>query len=198
MAPRITRGANWFAGAIAAAVMVSASTPYTFAAQEGSETDPVYVFNEVCYTKVPAVEAIREMALRLAWNPITGDDLGRFTSMKNPDLLEGWDMQVGKRLYRLGIVQSDPSDAMKQNFPDFSAGTATSCTLVLDGEDDAAEISTRMQTLAGKEPASRDVAEGPLKTTTWAGGNADFKVFLFSKVNDTGKGGLLNVTILAK
>lgn len=197
MALRWTRMTDWIAGAIVATAMVSASSLPAIA-QEGDQTDPVYVFNEVCYTKVPSVAAIQDMALRLAWNPITGDDLDRFTSMKNPDLLEGWDMQVGERLFRLGIVQSAPSDAIKQNFPEFSTGMATSCTLVLDGEDDAGEISARMQTLAGKEPTSRNVAEGPLRTTTWAGGNDDFKVFLFSKVNDTGKGGLLNVTILAK
>lgn len=162
------------------------------------EIDPVFVFNKTCYAQVPNLQAIRNMALELAWKPLAKEDLSQFTVAKNPDALEGWDMQVGERVYRLGVVQSAPSTAMTKNFPDFSDGTATSCTLVLDGNDDAEEISARMQILAGKEPASRDVTEGALKTTTWAGGNADFKVFLFSKVNDTGKGGLLNVTILAK
>ena len=165
--------------------------------ESASDADPVHVFNEVCYSKVPAIEAIRDMAARLAWNPITGDDLKRFTSLKNPALLEGWDIQVGERLFRLGIVQSRPVASMAGYFPDFADGTATSCTLVLDGENDGAEITVRMRTLAGKEPVSRDVPEGDLNTTTWAGGNADFKVFLFSKVDAT-DGGLLNVTILAK
>lgn len=169
-----------------------------FASETAAESDPVFVFNRVCYAQVPELQGIRNMARQLAWNPISGDDLKRFTALKNPDVLEGWDMQVGERLYRLGVVQSAPSDAMAKNFPDFSAGTATSCTLVLDGGDAAEDISERMQILAGKKPASRNVPDGNLKTTTWAGGNADFKVFLFSKTDESGKGGLLNVTILAK
>ena len=40
--------------------------------------------------------------------------------------------------------------------------------------------------------------EGLLRTTTWAGGNADLKVFLFAKAPPTGKGGLLNVTVIQK
>ncbi len=168
------------------------------ATEQSDEADPVYVFNEVCYSKVPALDAIRDMATRLSWNPISGDDLKRFTALKNPDLLEGWDMQVGERLFRLGIVQSRPIESMAKTFPDFADGTATSCTLVLDGQDEAGAIAARMQSLAGKEPASRDVPEGELKTTTWAGGNADYKVFLFSKTDESGNGGLLNVTILAR
>ena len=184
-------------------ILLSAASSFAaaniaLASEQASETDPVHVFNEVCYSKVPAVGAIRDMAQRLAWNPITGDDLNRFTALKNPDLLEGWDMQVGERLYRLGIVQSKPADSMARTFPEFANGVATTCTLVLDGQDDAGAITERMGALAGKEPASRDVPEGDLKTTTWAGGNAEYKVFLFSKVNGSGKGGLLNVTILAK
>ncbi|MEX0343390.1 MAG: hypothetical protein AB3N20_00595 [Rhizobiaceae bacterium] len=169
----------------------------TFASEQASEIDPVHVFNEVCYSKVPVVDAIREMATRLAWNPISGDDLKRFTALQDPDLLEGWDMQVGERLFRLGVVQSPPARGMAKTFPDFANGTATSCTLILDGQDDPDSLAVRMQALAGKDPESRDVPDGSLNTTTWAGGNADFKVFLFSKLDAIG-GGLLNVTILAK
>ncbi len=176
-------------------IMAMAST--AFASEQASEIDPVHVFNEVCYSKVPVVDAIREMATRLAWNPISGDDLKRFTALQNPDLLEGWDMQIGERLFRLGVVQSPPAGGMEQTFPEFADGTATSCTLILDGQDDPEILAVRMQTLAGKDPESSNVAEGSLNTTTWAGGNADFKVFLFSKLDAIG-GGLLNVTILAK
>ncbi len=181
-----------FAGA--GAFVVSGSA---LGSEQAAETDPVHVFNEVCYSKVPVIDAIRDMATRLAWNPISGDDLKRFSPQKNPGLLEGWDMQVGERLFRLGVVQSPPVDGMARSFPGFADGTATSCTLILDGQDDPAALAVRMQTLAGKDPASRNVSEGELKTTTWAGGNDNFKVFLFSKIDEAG-GGLLNVTILAK
>jgi hypothetical protein len=87
---------------------------------------------------------------------------------------------------------------MITNFPEFKGGTVTSCSLVLDDQQDGDEVLQNMQTLAGKEPVASDIVEDLLRTTTWAGGNEDLKVFLFAKIAATGKGGLLNVTMLQK
>ena len=184
-----------FLGGFALAAALAAPS-YVLATED--DTDPVFVFNRICYAQVPNIDAIRNMALKLAWRQMGGEDLQRFTSVEKPDVLEGWDAQVGERIYRVGIVQSGLTDAMKETFPALASGKATSCTMVLDEEHDAAALSKNMQTLAGKEPASRDVPEGSLRTTTWAGGNDDLKVFLISKAEESGKGGLLNVTILQK
>ncbi len=161
-------------------------------------TDPVFVFNRICYTQVPNVQAIQNMALDLAWRRMGGDDLRQFTTIEKPDTLDGWDAQIGERIYRVGVVQSGLTDSMKETFPALADGKATSCTMVLDEEHDAALFSRNMQTLAGKEPASKDVEEGNLRTTTWAGGNDELKVFLVSKAEASGKGGLLNVTVISK
>ncbi len=162
------------------------------------EADPVFVFNKVCYSQVPSVGAIRDMATRLAWQALEKSDLKPFSPDANPEVLEGWDVQVGKKFFRLGLVRTAVSDRFKQTFPDFADGTATSCTLVLDGSSEAAKVSEAMQKLAGKEPASKDVPDGEFRTTTWAGGNENYKVFLISKAAAAGETGLLNVTILAK
>ena len=37
------------------------------------EADPVFVFNKVCYSQVPSVGAIRDMATRLAWQALEKD-----------------------------------------------------------------------------------------------------------------------------
>ncbi len=160
--------------------------------------DPVYVFNRICYAQVPDLDAIQAMALKLAWKSITEEELSEFKSYDNPKVLRGWDVQVGERLFRVGITQAGLTDKMKETFSDFAGGTATSCSMVLDDQQEAAEFLPNMQTLAGKEPVSSDVPEGLLRTTTWAGGSTDLKVFLFAKAPPTGKGGLLNVTILQK
>ncbi len=162
------------------------------------EADPVFVFNKVCYSQVPSIGAIRDMATRLAWQALEKTDLKPFSPDANPEVLEGWDVQVGKNFFRLGVVRTAVSDKFKQTFPDFADGTATSCTLVLDGASDAVKVSEGMQKLAGKEPASKDVPDGEFRTTTWAGGNENYKVFLISKAAAAGETGLLNVTILAK
>ena len=164
----------------------------------GEDTDPVFIFNRICYAQVPKLDGIRDMARRLAWRSIAGDDLKKFTTIENPDLLEGWDAQVGERVFRVAIVQSTLNQKMKQTFPGLGDGKATSCMVILDEQNDAATFKANMRTLAGKAPVSKDVPEGDLLTTTWAGGNNDLKVFLFAKANKGGRGGLLNVTILTK
>ena len=162
------------------------------------EADPVFVFNKVCYSQVPSIGAIRDMATRLAWQALEKSDLKPFSPDPNPEVLEGWDVQVGKKFFRLGLVRTSVSDKFKQSFPEFADGAATSCTLVLDGGSNAVKVSEGMQKLAGKEPASKDVPDGEFRTTTWAGGNENYKVFLISKAAAAGETGLLNVTILAK
>ncbi|MEO0620273.1 MAG: hypothetical protein AAFZ01_13455 [Pseudomonadota bacterium] len=160
--------------------------------------DPVFVFNRICYAQVPNLQAIRTMAQKLAWKPITGDDLKNFTPIAKPDVLEGWDVQVGPRLYRVGVVRSGPADGMKKAFPDFAGGVATSCSIVLDEGHETSTFMTNMQTLAGKEPITKNVASGDFLVTTWAGGSAEIKVFLVAKANIGGRAGLLSVTILQK
>ncbi len=164
----------------------------------GEDTDPVFVFNRVCYAQVPKLDRIRDMARQLAWRSIASDELKKFTTIKKPDVLEGWDAQVGERVFRVAIVQSSLNDKMKKTFPGLGDGKATSCMLVLDELNDAKTFGAHMQTLAAKAPVSKDVPEGHLLTTTWAGGNDNLKVFLFSKANKDGRGGLLNVTVLTK
>lgn len=172
-------------------------------AQQQSEvpektTDPVFLFNRVCYAQVPVVKNIVDMSTRFAWEIMGGEDLKQFTTLENPDVLEGWDVRLSERIYRLGVVQSPPSEQFNKNYPEFKEGTATACTLVLDGEDDADIILARMNTLVGKEPVSSDTPDGDLLTTTWAGGNEDFKVFVFFKSDKAKRANLLNVTILSK
>lgn len=186
------------ATAVAVVAMQAAVLDARAQAPAVDEADPVFVFNKVCYSQVPSIGAIRDMATRLAWQALEQSDLKPFSPDPDPEVLEGWDVQVGKKFFRLGLVRTRLSDSFQQNFPDFADGSATSCTLVLDGGSDAATVSQGMQKLAGKEPASKDVPDGEFRTTTWAGGNENYKVFLISKAAAAGETGLLNVTILAK
>ena len=178
--------------------MAHAQTGPTADTSSDANPDPVYVFNRICYAQVPDVQAIRDMAFKLAWKSMSNEDLEQFKSVEKPKVLDGWDTQVGERLFRVGIQQAGLNDQQKKTFPDFESGTATSCSIVLDDQQDAGVFMPNMQTLVGKDPVSTDVPEGLLRTTTWAGGNDDLKVFVFAKTPGTGKGGLLNVTVIQK
>lgn len=185
--------------ALASLVCVASVCP-TFAQSDAptEATDPVLVFNRVCYAQVPVLNNIRDMSIRFAWEAMGGEDLTQFTTIENPDVLEGWDVRIAKRLYRLGIVQTGVTGNFKKNFPDFADGTTTACTLILDGRDNAEVILERMNTLVQKKPVSANVPDGDLLTSTWAGGNEDFKVFVFLKSDQSNKANLINVTILSK
>ena len=171
----------------------------TGATGEGDQ-DPVFVFNRICYGQVPSVQAIRDMALRLAWRGMEDTDLAAFKPAgTEPDVLDGWDAQVGERIYRVAISQGAPSPALAQGAPGFENGKATTCSMVLDENHDPAVFTANMGRLAGKEPVSAPVtgADGTT-TTTWAGGNDDVKVILVARANPNDAGGVLAVTILQK
>ncbi len=174
------------------------ATAQQSAATAGDETDPVYLFNEICYTQVPNVDQIQDMATRFAWGPMGGTDLEQFTALESPDLLKGWDIQIDKRIFRLGLVQSAPAAEFVATFPTFENGQTTSCSLVMDGQDAADVILQRLNTLTRKTPASSDVPDGDLLATTWAGGNDDVKVFVFLKTDKTGSANLINVTLITR
>jgi hypothetical protein len=180
--------------ALLSGLVIASAMSSTFAQE--INPDPVYVFNRICYSKVHDVEAIRTMALKLAWRVMPSEQLAEFNTYQHAISVDGWDVQVGERLFQVGLVQAPVTEKMKAGFPDFAGGKVTTCSLVMDDQQLAEDFLPDFQKLAGKEPISRDVPEGLLLTTTWAGGNDDLKVFLFAKVPPTGKGGLLNVTIL--
>lgn len=170
-------------------------------AQESGTSEPidtVSVFNQICYSKVPSLQAIRDMALELAWKPLDNDDLAAFGNKDNLVSLEGWDVQVGEKFYRVGISTAPVAEEAQKLFPGFENGVTTSCSMVLDGSDPNEQIAAGMQNLAGKEPASSGVEEEDLLTTTWAGGNEDIKVFLFNKMTKAENGGVLAVTVITK
>jgi len=176
----------------------TADTSVANANKAENNPDPVFVFNRICYAQVHDLPAIRDMSAKLAWRSMQPEDLEQFKGEQALDILDGWDVQVGERLFRVGITKGAPAPSMAKTFPELADGKVSTCSIVLDDQQDAAEFLPNMQKLVGKEPVSADVPEGLLRTTTWAGGNADLKVFVFAKAPPTGKGGLLNVTILQK
>ena len=169
-----------------------------FSQEQEKNPDPVYVFNRICYAQIHDLQAIQDMALKLVWRTMQSEELEEFRPAGTPTVLDGWDVQVGERLFKLGIAQSPVSESILKTFPDFAGGTSSTCSIILDDQQYAADFMPNMQRLVGKEPVSRNVPEGRLRTTTWAGGNEDLKVFVFAKHPPTGHGGLLNVTLLQK
>ena len=179
-----------------ALIGVSIATAY---AQDTAspETDPVYLFNEICYTQVPDVGSIEDMAKEFEWIPLNDEKLESFTSVKTPMLLKGWDIPLEERIYRTVLVRSEPLASFVESFPDMADSIATSCTMVLDGKDKAQTIFDRMNVLIGKAPSSTNVPDDQLLTTTWSGGNEALKVFVFLKIDAMDRANLINVTIFA-
>ena len=167
------------------------------AAVEAEAISTVFAFNRICYAQVPDIEAIGQMAKDLIWRPVKKADLKAFETVGKAEILDGWDAQIGQRVYRVAVSQGPILQSQIGSFPEFKNGKATICTLVLDGLDDPVEIAADMQKLANKAPVSKDVRNGDLLSTTWAGGNDELKVFLVSSLGGQ-KGGFLSVTVLTK
>jgi len=181
-----------------AAAGIWAVTGLHAGANTAAGLDAVSVFNRICYSKVPSTEAVEKMALELGWSLLVPKDMEAFGKPDEFSYFRGWDVQVGEQFYRVGLTQRGVAGSLAEQFPAFAKGTVTSCTLVLGDEDAAQDVDGAMRELAGKEPVSSGVEEGGMLTTTWAGGNDQFKVFLFNKTSRSASGGLLTVTIVSK
>jgi hypothetical protein len=174
------------------------SAPVVPDSADASNVNSIFVFNRVCYGQVPNLEGIRRMSGQLAWTPLEQGDLDAFEPQGGADIVEGWDAPIGQRVFRVIVAQGDVPPRLVDTFPTFAEGQSTSCTLVLDGTDKSDVFVAELTALAGKEPASRDVATDGQLSTTWAGGNADVKVFLSGKTGVDGAGSLINVVVLTK
>ena len=89
-------------------ILAGTGSPAT-AQQAGTaadEIDTVYTFNEICYSKVPNIQAIMDMALELGWKPLdNARSCSLWETAETASFLGGWDVQVGEKFYRLGLSQ---------------------------------------------------------------------------------------------
>ena len=165
---------------------------------KADDVNAVFVFNRVCYGQMPEIKGVLTMADELGWSPLNEEELSLLSPAAKADKAYGWDTPIGERAFRVTLVQGSIAPALIDTFPDFKNGTSTSCSLVLDGRDQGSTLIEQLGKLAGKKPAKKDVFKDGLYTTTWAGGNADIKVFLIGKTDKMKQGTLINVVMLNK
>ncbi len=182
---------------IAAFTLVPTSIMLPTSKAAAQEFTAVQTFVRVCYSQVPRLQGIRNMATQLGWVPLAGDALAHFAEDTDADITEGWDVELDEQSYKLNLVQGPLTKAQKEEFPNLSDARVTTCTLTLVDADSDKAIADEMQELAGKPPETKDVEEGAHKVTTWAGGNDAVKVFLKNKALKAEKGGALSVTLIA-
>lgn len=165
---------------------------------KADNVNAVFVFNRVCYGQMPEIKGILTMADELGWSPLYPEELEQLSPSTKADKVHGWDTPIGERAFRVTLVQGPVAPALIETFPDFKNGTSTSCSLVLDGRDKGDLMLEQLGKLAGKAPAQKEVLKDGLYTTTWAGGNADIKVFLIGRTDEMKLGTLINVVMLNK
>ena len=163
---------------------------------KADDVNAVFVFNRVCYGQMPQIKGVISMADELGWSPLDATELAQLSPTTTADKTYGWDTPIGERAFRVTLVQGPIAPALKDTFPEFKNGTSTSCSLILDGRDKGSKLLEQLGKLAGKEPAKKEVFKDGLYTTTWAGGNAEIKVFLIGKTDENKQGTLINVVML--
>ena len=182
---------------IVALVSVPASIMLPTSKAAAQEFSAVQTFVRVCYSQVPRLQGIRNMATQLGWVPLAGAALASFAEDTDADIFEGWDVEIDEQSYKLSLIQGPLTKSQKGEFPDLADARVTTCTLTLLHVEDSKAIADEMQELAGKPPETKDVEDGAHKVTTWAGGNDAVKVFLKNKALKAEKGGALSVTLIA-
>ncbi|MGK0270082.1 MAG: hypothetical protein ACI88H_000717 [Cocleimonas sp.] len=165
---------------------------------KANDVNAVFVFNRVCYGQMPEIKGVVTMANELGWSPLDKEELAQLSTSSESDKVYGWDTPIGERAFRVTLVKGTIAPALIDTFPEFKNGTSTSCSLVLDGRDPGSILLEQLGKLAGKEPAKKNIFKDGLHTTTWAGGNADTKVFLIGKTDKMKQGTLINVVMLNK
>ncbi len=182
---------------IVALALVPASIMLPTSKAAAQEFSAVQTFVRVCYSQVPRLQGIRNMATQLGWVPLAGVALAPFAEGTDADIIEGWDVELDEQSYKLSLIQGPLTKSQKDEFPDLTDARVTTCTLTLLHVEDGKAIADEMQELAGKPPETKDVEEGAHKVTTWAGGNDAVKVFLKNKALKAEEGGALSVTLIA-
>jgi len=181
--------------ALGLAASFSMASPTKSVAQEISA---VQTFVRICYSQVPKLQGIRNMATQLGWVPLDAEAVRPFSEGTEADIAEAWDVELGERSYRLGLVQGPLTAEMKDEFPALAAARVTTCTLILDDTEASVSVANEMQELVGKPPESKDVKTDGHLVTTWSGGSDTVKVFLINKALESQNGGALSVTLIVE
>jgi len=71
---------RFLTAAAASALAWASFSAHAEEAKSDANPDPVLVFNRICYAQVPDLDAIRRMALKLAWKSMRKEELAEFKS----------------------------------------------------------------------------------------------------------------------
>lgn len=164
-----------------------------------SATHVVGLFDRLCYSTMPDIDAVETLAADGEWQPVTGTDLEAFRPEAEPDVLKAWTFRDEDAGFSLAVTRSPMDEQGKADFPDFADATNFACSLVLSSvEATPAAIGAEMAKLVERKPDAT-YEEGPFEVNAWSGGNEQLQVLLYHYAPTSGApGGLLSITVFQK
>lgn len=159
----------------------------------------VGLFDRLCYSTMPDIDAVETFAADGRWQAVTGNDLDAFRPAAEPDILKAWTFDDEGASFSLAVTRSPMDEQGKSDFPNFADATNAACSLVLTSTEAApAAIGAEMESLVERKP---DVTyeDGPFDVNAWSGGNERLQVLLYHYAPKSGvSGGLLSITVFQK
>lgn len=190
-----------FAAMLKLAGLVALSAPGLAGAAiaEQAASHATGLFDRLCYSTMPDIDAVETFAADGQWQAVTGGDLDAFRPAAEPEVLKAWTFSDEGASFSLAVTKSPMDEQGKADFPAFADATNFACSLVLTAtEASPGAVGAEMEKLV-ERAADATYEDGPFDVSAWSGGNEQLQVLLYHYAPKSGSlGGLLSITVFQR
>lgn len=128
----------------------------------------VSMFRQLCFSKLPDIEAIAKMAAAESFAELSGDELKPYQPEVQPEEFRAWRFKDFEAVFTLMVTRTKPDDLFKKSVPEFAESTNYACSLITPGRDAKTEVLKHLTEVVGRKPDER-WDQGPMKVEAWSG-----------------------------
>lgn len=168
------------------------------AADAANASQTAKLFDDICYSTLPELQPIANLAKKDKWQPITGLALKAYAPEVPPDLLKAWSFRVNGVKYRASISSGPVDTTLQSAFPAFAKARAFACSLILPGRVAQSAMDEALQKLVGRAADER-YDSGLFKVHFWSGVTEQLAALMYHYRPKSGApGGLISFVVLKK
>lgn len=187
--------------AVAASIAVVAAPATSVGQSASTRPGPEHtakLFNVLCLSKLPDIEAVAKLAKAQGFAELTGDALKPYRPQVPAERLQVWRFKDLGAGFTLMIARAKPDDQFKQSNPDFAQSTNYSCSLIPIGQNSQAETVAELAKLIGRN-ADETFDQGPLQVHAWSAKTDKLLIHAYHyAVKQRAATRLISVTIFVK
>lgn len=172
----LVRTARWLA--VACILWVPTSVLAQNLPPEAGPARTVKMFDLFCFSLLPDIASIAEVAAAGEFKELTGDNLRPYQPQVPADELRAWRFTDLGGEFTLAVTKSKPDDKFKGDFPEFANSINYACSLITPGQDATRDVVKEMTEIMGREP-DETWNQDPLHVDFWTGQSDKLLVQLF-------------------